>query len=125
MKYAHRIGAVFYLFWGILHVVGGVALLGELKSGGLAAELTAIANAVPADHFSGLPTGAIAGILGYYAWLIVTIGFVAALIALLLNWKNDRTGYWLNLALLLPVEVGIYWFLLKPGYMLWSAGGSG
>lgn len=125
MKQAHRIGAVFYVLWGILHIVGGIALLGELRSGGLAAELAAIANAIPAEQFQGLPGGAIAGILGYYAWLIMTIGFVATLIAVLLNWKNDRTGYLLNLALLLPVEIGIYVFLLKPGYMLWNAGGIG
>ena len=126
MRHAHKIGAVFYVLWGVLHMVGGVALLGELRSGGIAAELAAIADASPADHFAGLPpTGAIAGILGYYAWLIITIGLVAILIAVFLNWKHDRFGYWLSLALMLPVEIGIYAFLLKPGYMLWSAGGIG
>lgn len=52
-----------------------MALIGELRSGGLAAQLAAIA-----------------GILGYYAWLIITFGLVATPIALFLNWKNDRTG---------------------------------
>jgi hypothetical protein len=57
-KRAYRIGAVFYVLWGVLHIVGGAAMLAELRSVGPTGTMGMIASATPAAQLPELASGA-------------------------------------------------------------------
>ena len=42
-----------------------------------------------------------------------------------LNWKNSRLGYWLNLGVVGAADIGLFVFLIIPGYMALADGFSG
>ncbi|MCC6998936.1 MAG: hypothetical protein IT370_30265 [Deltaproteobacteria bacterium] len=122
MNRMHKVGAVFYLLWGLLHVVAGATLVGsaltdldghlrEIGTGAQAAQLPAV---------GGHPV--VSAIVAFHSFNMVWIGLLVALIAVRLNWRNARSGYWLNLALAGFLDLGLLVFLLVPGTMAWSDG---
>jgi len=119
---AHKIGAVFYILWGLLHIAGGLAIIFQVNS---ALQIAVQATALPAGDFQHLSNAALSGILSYHGFNIVWFGIFAATVAILFNWKNRRIGYWLNLLVIGAVEIGLVFFMLVPGYMAWSDGGIG
>jgi hypothetical protein len=95
MKYA-RIGAVSYVLWGLLHLKAAV------------------------DGFSlgaSIEPGLIRGKLNQGAWDLLFFALTSIVIAMLLNWKNDARGYWLNLILVSAADIGFVIFVLIPGYV--------
>ena len=38
-------------------------------------------------------------------------------VAILLNWRNDRIGYWLNLIVVGAVDLGYVVLVVVPGYV--------
>ncbi len=96
IRWAHKIGAGLYVLWGLLHLKAawGVYLLAE-----------------------GVPTDwALAhGRLLQSAWNLAFLALFAIVVALTLNWKNDRVGYWLNLAVVSVTDIGFVVFILGPG----------
>lgn len=112
----NRAGAVCYVLWGLVHVVGGASLLATLQSGGGAELLRVLASAAPAAVPDTVP--AVAGaVAGFHAWNILWIGALVAVVALRLNWRNARLGFWLNLVLAGAADLGLIFALLVPGYM--------
>ena len=91
-----KIGTVFYVIWGLLH----------LKA---ARDVYVLATALPA----GLPQGR----LLQSAWNLLAFALAAIIVAALLNWKNDKVGYWANLAIVSVTDVGFVLFVLVPGYV--------
>ncbi len=73
-----RIGAIFYLLWGVLHVNAAVQVyrLGHT-----------------------LEPGMVQGRIYQDAWTLLFLAVAVALVAIVWNWKSDPFGYWLNLAL--------------------------
>lgn len=118
----HKIGAVFYLLWGVIHIIGGSTILFQEDS---SLQIAMQATAIPFGEFQEYSNGALHGILSYHAFNIVWFGAFAIIIAVLYNWKNNSFGYWLNLLVLGVIELGLLFFLLIPGYMSWSDGGIG
>jgi hypothetical protein len=100
----HKIGAAFYILWGVLH------LLGALNGFRLAGDLD---------------PGLIQGKLFQHAWNTGLFGAFGLTVAVLLNWKNSRTGYWLNLLVLGVTDLGYVLFVVLPGYVSPVEGWSG
>jgi hypothetical protein len=95
MRYA-KIGAIFYILWGLLHTKAAY------------------------DEFvlsAGVEPGLVHGKLNQGGWDLLMFALASILIAILLNWKNDKLGYWLNLAVVSAADIGFVAFVLIPGYV--------
>jgi hypothetical protein len=106
-----RLGALCYLLWGLVHYNATYGLF-------------QLAATVPASMVRGrLQQDA------FYLAGIATIGIV---VGLWLNWRNDRTGFWLNAVAISLGDIPFILFVLLPGYIpfwpgvlgpvLWIAG---
>jgi hypothetical protein len=95
----HRIGAIAYVLWGILHLLA-------------ASEAARLAFSVEG--------GAIQGRLLQNAWGLAVFALVAMVIAITMNWRNSRAGYWINLVTVSAADLGFIIFILAPGHLpLW------
>ena len=120
--YAHKIGAVFYILWGLLHIAGGGVLLQQLSAEGATGVLAIIGSAVPTAELPVISDGVTAAVLAFFAWNWVWIGLLVLVVGGWLNWQNSRIGYWLNLAVAGAADLGLIFTLLAPGYMAVSDG---
>jgi hypothetical protein len=100
----YRIGAIFYLAWGIIH------LLAAYRVGRMG---------------SGTSKGVVQGRLLQSAWNLMLLAIAVSVVAVLLNWQNDPLGYWLNLTLVTSTDIGFIIFILAPGYVPWWPGSIG
>ena len=91
-----KIGSVLYLTWGLLHIIAAkkVYQLGTT-----------------------LEPGMISGRLIQNAWNLLFFAIFAILVAIFMNWKNSKTGYWLNLVVVSAADVGFIIAILLPGYL--------
>jgi hypothetical protein len=92
----HRIGAIFYALWGALHLAA-------------AAEGFRLAASVEA--------GLIHGRLNQNAWNLAVFALIALVVAITMNWRNSKTGYWLNLAIVSGADIGFVIFVMMPGFV--------
>ena len=105
-----KMGAICFVLWGLLHVVGGGAILLALTDGPDAG------YAVYSG--SGMGYSALAGhVLSYFAYNLVWIAGLVVFIALRFNWRNNETALALNAGIILLIEVGLVLFLLIPGHV--------
>ena len=125
MRNAHKIGAAFYVLWGIFHAYIGVLLLYDVHTGGTHAALAAIGNALPADRIPAGNSIVANGVLEHYAWNLIWFGAFATVVATRLNWKNSATGYWFNLAVVSLTDLGFIAAIVVPGYITFAAGATG
>ena len=51
------------------------------------------------------------------AWNLACFSVAGLGTALTLNWRNDRWGYWINLAVISVADIGFIIFVLLPGYL--------
>ena len=102
-KLAARIGAAFYVLWGILHLVAasGVYSLAEQS------------------------TGMARGRLLQDAFYLLFFAVAGILMAVILNWRNDKHGYWMNGTLIAFADIPFVFFVLVPGLMPWWPGLTG
>lgn len=91
-------GAAFYGLWGLMHLGLGVVMIASATSGG------------------GPRTEEEAESLMFFVCASV-LGLLCCLIAVTLNWTNSQVGFWLNLALTLPVDLALVVVLIPPGYV--------
>jgi hypothetical protein len=113
-----KMGATFFGLWGLLHVVGGGAMLATSMSG--------ISNGFGIFLNSEGSDGPLANaILQYHSFNILWFGAVATVIAVTMNWKNSRAGLYFNLAITGLADVGLILFMLIPGYLSWANGAQG
>lgn len=92
---SYKLGAVFYVVWGLLHVAAAnkIYQLGALQDAGI-----------------------VQGRLYQAAWNMLYLALFAIVIAALYNWKNSRMGYWLNAFTISAVDIGFILLMLIPGY---------
>ncbi len=121
----HRIGAIFYVLWGIFHAYIGVFLLWKVTHAGTPAALATIGNALPAAQIATVNDPLVNGVIEHYSWNLVWFGIYAIVLALFLNWKNSRTGYWFNLVVVSLTDVGFIAAIVLPGYISAAAGWTG
>ena len=91
-----RSGAVTYVLWGLLHVEAArrVMMLGQSLEPGM----------VQARIYQG-------------AWNLLFFALFGIVVAVWMNWKNNRTGYWLNLVVVSVGDIGFILLVLAPGYL--------
>ena len=92
----HKIGEVLYLLWGLLHVKAAIATY----------QLGAT-----------LEPGLVQGRVYQDAWSLAFFAISVSVIAVLLNWRNSRLGFWLNLGLASVTDIGFIIHALAPGYI--------
>jgi hypothetical protein len=102
-KWAARIGAGFYVLWGIFHLVAAnsVYVLAEQS------------------------TGMVQGRLRQDAFYLVFFAISGILMAAILNWRNDKQGYWMNGSILAVADIPFILFVLVPGLIPWWPGLAG
>ena len=90
-----RIGSVLYVVWGLLHIVAAfkVYALGQT-----------------------LEQGMLQGRIYQDAWNLLFFALFGIVVAVALNWKNSRLGYWLNLVVVSAADIGFIIAVLIPGY---------
>ena len=101
---AHKIGAVLYLLWGVLHIKAAIATY----------QLGAT-----------LEPGLVQGRVYQDAWNLVFFAIAVSLIAIILNWRNSRLGFWLNLGIESVTDLGFNIHILLPGYLPFIPGIAG
>lgn len=94
-KSAYKIGAVLYVLWGLLHIMAAYRIY---------------------DLGSGVADAALAARIAQAGWNLGIIAIFAIVIAIRLNWRNDRLGYWLNLSVVSAADIGFIVLLLVPGH---------
>jgi hypothetical protein len=122
IKNAHRIAALVYLLWGLVHVVGGAAMLNACSAGpeNFLRMLSGDQTAVLADAAS---TRSVWGFLAanevfaFHSFNIIWLGLIACVVAIRMNWKNSVAGFWLNLAIVGFADLGLIVFMVVPGVM--------
>lgn len=121
-RYSYRIGAIFYVLWGLLHIVGASALLWQAFNEGATAVLASIGSNTPINEIPILASELTTAVLAYYAWNLLWVGLFVAFVGGRFNWHNSRMGYWLNLVVVSAVDGGLVLLVLLPGHMAWSDG---
>ena len=99
-----KLGAVTYVLWGLLHIQAArlVYMLGQT-----------------------LEPGMVQGRIYQGAWNLLFFALFGIVVAILLNWKNSRLGYWLNLVVVSAADIGFVVAILMPGYVPLVPGGIG
>ena len=99
-----KLGAVTYVLWGLLHIQAArlVYMLGQ-----------------------SLEPGMVQGRIYQGAWNLLFFALFGIVVAILLNWKNSRLGYWLNLVVVSAADIGFIVAILMPGYVPLFPGGVG
>jgi len=91
-----RIGSVFYILWGLLHIVAAykVYALGQT-----------------------LESGILQGRIFQDAWNLLFFALFGIVVAIIYNWNNHKMGYWLNLVVVSVGDIGFILTILLPGYL--------
>ena len=99
-----KLGSITYVLWGILHIEAArkVYVLGQTLEPGM----------VQSRIFQD-------------AWNLLFFAFFGIIIGIVLNWKNSRLGYWLNLTVVSAGDIGYIVFVLIPGYVPFMPGALG
>ena len=99
-----KLGAVAYVLWGLLHLQAArlVYMLGQT-----------------------LEPGIVQGRIYQDAWNLLFFALFGIVVAVFLNWKNSRLGYWLNLVVVSAADIGFIVAVLIPGYVPLVPGGLG
>ena len=90
------IGALFYTLWRLLHFT---AAFGVYK----------LAQNVPATIEQGR--------LMQTAFYLAAFATTAIILAVTLNWRNDRLGFWANGIIVGVADIPFILFVLVPGYV--------
>lgn len=104
MNFFAKLGAVTYVLWGLLHIQAArlVYMLGQ-----------------------SLEPGMVQGRIFQGAWNLLFFALFGIAVAVMLNWKNSRLGYWLNLIVVSAADIGFIVYILLPGYVPLVPGGLG
>src|SRR5580700_674919 len=100
-KMTAKLGAAFYVCWGLLHFT---AAYGVYR----------LAQNSPATMAQGR--------LMQTAFYLMAFAATAIVLALTLNWRNDRRGFWVNGIMVGIADIPFILFVLIPGYAPWWPG---
>jgi hypothetical protein len=59
------------------------------------------------------------------AWNLLFFALFGIAVGVILNWKNSRLGYWLNLIVVSAGDIGYIGFVLIPGHVPFMPGALG
>ncbi|MEP3889498.1 MAG: hypothetical protein ABJN69_03465 [Hellea sp.] len=103
MFYA-RAAAIVYVLWGLLHINSALIVY---KMG------------------QNLEYGMVQGRVFQDAWNLMFFALFGIIVAIFLNWKNSKVGYWGNLIVVSAGDIGFIVTMILPGYVPWIPGGLG
>ncbi|MEM9103152.1 MAG: hypothetical protein AAGB12_12600, partial [Pseudomonadota bacterium] len=91
-----KIASAVYVLWGILHVYAAwnVYLMGQ-----------------------NMEPGMVQGRIFQDAWNLLFFALFGIVVAIVYNWKNNKTGYWLNAIVVSMGDIGFILTILLPGYL--------
>lgn len=117
LKLPNKIGAIFYVLWGILHIVVGIVPVLAFLTAGPRQMLTSIPGmqAVPATIEEPLRQATF--FIAQHYFNLAAVGILAIIVALTLNWNNRPLGFWTNLVVLGLVDLSFVLAEMVPGYM--------
>ncbi|HNR15279.1 MAG TPA: hypothetical protein PKG90_01305 [Chitinophagaceae bacterium] len=118
----HKIGAVIYGIWGLIHVAGGAMLLADATSDTPTKALVSIGSAFPESEIPAVTHPASAGVLAFHSFNLLWMGLVVAIVAFTMNWKNSKPEFWLNTAIIGFADIGLIVFMLAPGIVKFEEG---
>lgn len=118
----HKIGAVIYGIWGLIHVAGGAMLLADATSDNPTKALVSIGSAFPESEIPAVTHPASAGVLAFHSFNLLWMGLVVVIVAFTMNWKNSKTGFWFNIAIIGFADIGLIVFMLAPGIVKFEEG---
>lgn len=95
MRLFARLGATLYVCWGVFHLY-------------VAYQIYELATT---------ETGIAQGRLLQLAAYILAISLFAIFVAVLRNWRNDTSGYWLNLTIVGTADIIWVLVVVFPGYV--------
>ncbi len=95
----HRIGATFFVIWGLLHVYAA----NGLYQMGAAME--------PSILEARIVQG---------AWHLLFFGALAIVVGIRWNWRNSAIGYWINIVTLSVVDLGFIFIVFLPHLLFYS-----
>ena len=95
-NYAHKIGAIMYFIWGLLHLNAAFSVY---------------------QLGSRLDPGMVQGRVYQDAWSLLFFALVGMWVAVRFNLNNNRPGYWINLITVSVTDIGFIFFVLMPGYL--------
>lgn len=111
---SYRIGAIFYIIWGILHLGSGVVgiwLTGQPTTPDWASGMAAVPTLASGLNDAGL------GLIRQHSFNIAVGGTVAIIIAAIGNWQNARWAWAVNAVLIALLDLGMILFILAPGHV--------
>ncbi len=91
-----KLGAIFYILWGLLHLKAAYAVY-------------SLANSLEA--------GMVQARLLQDSSFMLMVSVLAIWVAATRNWKNDRTGYLINLVAVSAVDIFFIILIVMPGYL--------
>lgn len=94
--FAHKIGAVMYFIWGLLHLKAAYSVY---------------------QLGTTLEVGMVQGRVYQGGWNLLFFALVGMTVAVVFNWHNSRLGYWINLITVSVTDIGFIAFVLVPGYL--------
>jgi len=100
-KIPAKLGAVLYVLWGLLHFTAAYSVY-------------KLAHELPATMAQGR--------LMQTAFYLSAFASTAIVLALVLNWRNDRLGFWINGVMVSIADIPFILFVLIPGYAPWWPG---
>ena len=100
-----RAAAVFYILWSVLHIIAAFMILGPALA-----------------PLEGIEPSAAHGRIYQNSGLMATVSIASIVIAMAMNWRNDRLGHWLQVVIVGGTDVAFIAFVLLPGYEPWSVG---
>jgi hypothetical protein len=91
-----KLGAIFYILWGLLHLKAAHAVYSLASS---------------------LDAGMVQARLLQDSSFMLMVSVLAIWVAATRNWKNDRTGYLINLVAVSAVDIFFIILIVMPGYL--------
>jgi hypothetical protein len=114
---AHRLGAVAYILWGIMHIMFAIQIfmlnIGD-STYAVVQNIYSDTGAISTPEELGDVIGAL---MNQHAWNLLWFGAFAAVVGALYNWRNSIAGYWGNLAIVSLADIGFIFAILLPGYV--------
>jgi hypothetical protein len=117
-----KTGTAIYLLWAALHVTAGISMTSSALAD-INRHLREVASALPPARLPLLAEGtAVSAIAAFHSFNMVWLGALVGAVAVALNRRNSAAGFWLNLVIAGMLDVGLFAFLLLPGYLAWRDG---
>lgn len=91
-----RIGASLYVIWGLLHVIAAQKVY---------------------QLALNLEPGMVQGRMVQNAWNLLFFALFSIVVAVFMNWRNTKVGYWLNLIVVSAADIGFIIAILMPGHL--------